>query len=190
MVCWRIVLQSMLGINDQFHKKHTMDHLDCTSTPTLYASTASGCVSVCHSAWNSRKAVSILCWRFPSSSTKYMVDVFVFISAFRFNAAKSFCQRTFASSKVQQAPCPMFGVNGWEASPASVNPSHTCDELSCEFMLYLRELLTMFSIDVFSIHRKVGQDHPCMSFRASTLNNVRSFDEPAAQPTLGKRTLA
>jgi hypothetical protein len=112
------------------------------------------------------------------------------VDVFRFNAAKSFCQRTFASSKVQQAPCPMFGVNGWEASPASVNPSHTCDELSCEFMLYLRELLTMFSIDVFSIHRKVGQDHPCMSFRASTLNNVRSFDEPAAQPTLGKRTLA
>lgn len=84
----------MLGINNQFHKKHITDHLDSTSISTLYASTASGYVMVCHSAWNSRKVVSILCWRFPSSSTKYMGDVFVFISAFRFNAAKSFCQRT------------------------------------------------------------------------------------------------
>ncbi len=84
----------MLGIINQFHKKHITDQLDCTSIPTLYASTASGCVSVCHSAWNSRKVVSILCWRFPSSSIKYMGDVFVFISAFRVNAAKSFCQRT------------------------------------------------------------------------------------------------
>lgn len=84
----------------------------------------------------------------------------------------------------------MFGDNGWQASPASVTPSHTCDELSCEFMLYLSELLTMFSIDLFSMHRKVAQDHPCMSFRASILNNVRSFDEPATHPTLAKRTLA
>ncbi len=101
-------------------------------------------------------------------------------------------QKAFAKEHCifQGTTSPMFGDNGWEASPASVTPSHTCDELSCEFMLYLSELLTMFSIDVFSMHRKVAQDYPCMCFRASTLNNVRSFDEPAAQPTLAKRTLA
>ncbi len=129
--------------------------------------------------------MSILCWRFPSSSTKFMVDVFVFISAFRFNAAKSFCQRTLHlpryNKPLVQCSELMGGKHHQQVLP---------HELSCEFMLYLSELLTMFSIDVFSMHRKVAQDHPCMSFRVSSLNNVRSFDEPATQPTLGKRILA
>ncbi len=71
-----------------------------------------------------------------------------------------------------------------------VLPHHILVMSSHVNLCYVSELLTMFSIDVFSMHRKVAQDHPCMSLRASSLNNVRSFDEPATQRTLGKRTLA
>ncbi len=183
-VCCRKVCPFILGIMNQFRRKHTSDQSDCISMPTLYACTTSGCVLSCRSAWNSSKAVFILCRSF-SSSTIWLIFPSLFasvfnISVFGFNAPESFCARTIASSKAQHAPWPRFGVDGWEASPASVTPSNTCDELSCEFKRCLMELLVMFSIAVFSIHG-VRKDHPSACLRLSSLDNFGSLNGPAVQ---------
>lgn len=163
MVCWRIVLQFMLGINNQFHKKHIMDHLDCTNIPTLYASTASGCVLVCHSAWNSKRQCQSL------------LEISIFINkvhgwcfclnfCIQVQCCKKLLPKVIASSKVHKplVQCSelMGGKHHQQVLPHHIRVMSSHVNLCYIWVSYWPCSLLMCSLCIERLHKTI---HVCLS---------------------------
>lgn len=163
MVCWRIVLQFMLGINNQFHKKHIMDHLDCTNIPTLCLHWKRMCFSMS------------LCLKFDKGSVNPSLEISIFINkvdggcfclhfCIQVQCCKKLLPKVIASSKVHKplVQCSelMGGKHHQQVVPHHILVMSSHVNLCYVWVSYWPCSLLMCSLCIERLHKTI---HVCLS---------------------------